>query len=132
MQNKSNIVFNKIISVLVIILAVFVAVSSFSSCSNLNESKRVVAIEIKTTPYKATYYVGETLDLTGLVVLNVYDDGTRNNTVDFTTSPARGEVLNTVGVQNITVERVVKKVKRIDRHQAWFTVNVLEPVTPQE
>ena len=128
MKNKSIIVFKKTISVSVIFLAIIVATTFFSSCSNLNDSKRVVAIEVKTTPYKSTYYVGEALDLTGLVVSNVYEDGNRDNAVDFVTTPARGEILNTVGIQNITVEKVVKKVKRIDRHQAWFTITVLEQV----
>ena len=129
MKNKSNI-FKRIILVPVILLVFVVTAILFSSCINQDESKRVVAIEVKSSPYKTTYTVGEALDLTGLVISNVYEDGMRDNAVDFETTPARGEILRTTGTQNVTVEKVVKRVKRIERHQAWFTITVYE--APEE
>ena len=130
MKNKSNFLFKKTISALVILLGFVLTATFFSSCINQDDSKRIVAIEVKSSPYKTTYFVGEALDLTGLVISNVYEDGMRDNAVDFETTPARGEILTTIGTHTVTVEKVVKKVKRIERHRAWFTITVYE--VPEE
>ena len=42
----------------------------------------VVGIEITQLPNKTTYFVGEELDLTGLIVTVTYDDGTTNQITD--------------------------------------------------
>lgn len=51
------------------------------------------SIEV-TAPTKTTYAVGDTLDLTGMIVKEVYSDGSEKTiTEGFTTSPANGATL---------------------------------------
>ena len=53
----------------------------------------LTGIEV-TAPTKVTYAVDDTLDLTGMVVKEVYSDGTKKTiTTGFTTSPADGATL---------------------------------------
>jgi hypothetical protein len=40
------------------------------------EDRELVYIEVETPPDKTEYYVGETIDYTGLVVVGIYNDGT--------------------------------------------------------
>ncbi len=59
------------------------------------------SISIKTNPSKTTYYVGDKLDQTGLVLTATYSNGTTENiTSGFTCSPA---TLSTAGTRTITV-----------------------------
>ncbi len=62
----------------------------------------LVKIEVAEEPTKTTYYVGETLDTTGLLLTLYYSDGsTSGATSGYTCTPTK---LNTVGTQVITVE----------------------------
>lgn len=124
MKNKNIISFRRIISVLVVVFGIIVTVTSFAGCMNQENTRRIVAIELKTKPYKTSYYVGEYLDLTGLTVNNVYEDGMRDVATDFTTTPAAGEQLTRQGTQTVTIEKVVNKIKRIERHRADFIISV--------
>lgn len=126
MKNKNIISFRRIISVLLVVFGIIVTVTSFAGCLNQNDSNKVIAIEIVTKPNKTSYYVGENLDLTGLVVNNVYENGMRDVAVDFTTSPAAGEQLTKIGIQTVIVEKVVKSLKRIDHHLADFEISVVK------
>lgn len=59
-----------------------------------------------TAPTKTTYNAGETLDLTGMEVKAVYNGDSSNAQVlasGYTVSPANDAVLNTVGVNRVTV-----------------------------
>jgi len=56
-----------------------------------------------TPPEKTTYFVGDTLDLAGMVVTAYYGDGTSAQVTDYTTNPSVGEVLNIAGVQIVEV-----------------------------
>ena len=61
----------------------------------------LVKIEVKTLPTKTEYFVGDTLDTTGLTLTAIYNNGTTETiTSSFTCSPM---VLNTAGKQTITV-----------------------------
>ncbi|MBR6620679.1 MAG: bacterial Ig-like domain-containing protein [Clostridia bacterium] len=61
----------------------------------------LVKIEVKTLPTKTEYFVGDTLDTTGLTLTATYNNGTTETiTSDFTCSPTK---LNTAGKQTITV-----------------------------
>lgn len=61
----------------------------------------VTSIAIKTTPDKMSYFVGETLDKTGLTLTANYNNGTSKTiSSGFTYTP---EALNTAGSQKITV-----------------------------
>jgi hypothetical protein len=61
------------------------------------------SIAVTTQPTKTTYTVGETLDLTGMVVTGTYSDSSTAVVTGYTTSPASGDTLSTVGTQTVTV-----------------------------
>ena len=66
----------------------------------VNEIK-LTGISIQSMPEKTVYYVGETLDTTGLVLKATYNNGTTKEiTSGFTCNPTK---LNTAGTQSITV-----------------------------
>ena len=58
---------------------------------------------VVTPPAKTEYFVGEALDLTGLVVTGVYSDESEAPVTGYTTSLANGSSLNTAGTVYITV-----------------------------
>lgn len=72
-------------------------------------------IEITTEPTKTAYTAGETLDLTGLVVSIVYDNGGKEATTDYLTTPASSAVL--------TVEDTEVVVSALDFEDS-FTITV--------
>jgi hypothetical protein len=69
------------------------------------EDKPVVleSIAVTSQPAKTTYDVGETLDLSGLVVTATYSDGTSTAVTGYTATPADGSTLDTEGTISITV-----------------------------
>jgi len=82
------------------------------------------SITVTTRPAKTAYTVGDSLDLTGLVVTATYsDDTTADVTADVTTSPAGGADLATVGSQTVTVTYVDGAVTKT----AAFEVTVAAP-----
>ena len=61
----------------------------------------LTGISVKTNPTKTTYFVGDTLDTTGLTLTATYNNGTTQTiTSGFTCTPT---ALNTAGTQKITV-----------------------------
>lgn len=62
----------------------------------------ISSITVTTPPTKTSYTVGETLDLTGLVVTATYSDGSSAETTAYTTSPADGTTLDTAGTVTVT------------------------------
>jgi len=54
----------------------------------------LVGIEVTTLPDKMTYFVGDTLDLTGMVVTATYSDGSTKEVTGWTSSPGQGGKLN--------------------------------------
>ena len=67
------------------------------------EEPTVTGIEVTELPTKTQYIVGETLDLTGLVVTASYSDESDKPVTGYTVSPAAGSVLNTAGTVKVTV-----------------------------
>ena len=77
-------------------------------------------IAIASSPSKTSYYVGDTLDTTGLKLTATYNNGTTQTiTSGFTCTPT---ALSTAGVQTVTVNYGGKT--------ATFTVSVELPVLP--
>ena len=77
-------------------------------------------ITIASTPTKTSYFVGDTLDTTGLKLTATYNNGTTQTiTSGFTCTPT---ALSTAGAQTVTVNYGGKT--------ATFTVNVELPVLP--
>ena len=60
----------------------------------------VTAIAITTDPAKTEYYLGETLDTTGMVVTATYSDGT---TAEITPTSVTGYDMSTAGTQKVSV-----------------------------
>jgi len=60
-------------------------------------------IAITANQGKVVYTKGETLSLAGLTVTASYSDGSTKAVSGFTTSPANGAILNTTGMQIVTV-----------------------------
>jgi len=93
------------------------------------EEKPTVTLEsisVKSGPDKATYIVGETLDLTGLVLEAQYSDGTTQDITDgYTTDPEEGTALNTEGTETISVSYSDGGVSRTTSFTV--TVNAEEP-----
>lgn len=70
----------------------------------INVARKEVAMDICYTTVKDEYVEGEALDLSGLEIRIYFNDGTREEiTTGYTTDPANGTILNTVGQQKITV-----------------------------
>ena len=68
------------------------------------EEKEIKSIRVKTKPTKLTYSVGDTLDLTGMVIEATYSDGDKAVlTEGYTTDPADGDTLSTAGQVTVTV-----------------------------
>ena len=67
-----------------------------------NPKKKLTKIIIATPSAKTTYEEEETLDLTGMVVKGVYDDGSTAVITSYSTSPANGAVLS-LGMTSVTV-----------------------------
>ena len=61
------------------------------------------SIVITTPPSVTTYFVGDTLDLTAMVVTALYSDSTTAVVSGYTTVPAEGTALNTEGSIPVTV-----------------------------
>jgi uncharacterized protein YjdB len=76
-----------------------------------------------TGPAMTTYILGETLDLTGLVVTAAYSDSSSKPVTGYTTSPADGDTLDAVGTIPVTVTYIEGDITKI----ASFTVEVKEP-----
>ena len=69
--------------------------------------KELVSIAVTTPPTQTEYYVGDALDLTGIVVTATFADAsTEDVTNQCTFSPADGSILSTTGTNNITVSLI--------------------------
>ena len=63
----------------------------------------LTGIAVTTPPTKAVYTEGEALDLEGMVVTASYSNDTSAAVTDYTTDPADGAILSTVGTVIVTV-----------------------------
>lgn len=61
------------------------------------------SIAVTTQPTKTSYTVGDTLDLSGMVVTASYSDGSTAPVTQYTTAPAGGSTLDTAGTITVTV-----------------------------
>ena len=92
---------------------------STASCTVSVKPKAVESIEVNQKPTKIAYFTGDSLNTAGLSIKVNYN----NKTVDyissgFSTSPANGSKLNTVGTQQVSVTYSGKTLKNA------FNVNV--------
>lgn len=83
-------------------------------------------IEIKTEPTITEYWLGDTTDYSGIVVVGTYSDGTEDDvTASCTFMPVNGAQLTSVGTANIRVTYVRPKTGL--SYFATFSVEVKEP-----
>ena len=80
-----------------------VPTSSSTTSSSTSVAPVVTGITLNTDNVKKEYFDGDKLDLTGLVVTAQYSNDTAVNVTDYTTDPANGTALNTVGAVKVTV-----------------------------
>ena len=77
---------------------------TYSTGFAVNVKRVLSSISITSNPSKTTYYKGELLNLTGIVVTAAYNSGaTEDVTASITSSPASGAALNEYGSQTVTV-----------------------------
>ena len=69
----------------------------------INVIKVLTGIDIDVNNVKTEYYYNDELDLSGLVVKAKYDDNSVETVTDYTTDPANGAVLETLGENTVTV-----------------------------
>jgi endonuclease I len=82
------------------------------------------SIAITTAATTTTYYVGQTLSLSGLVVKATYNNGNTATITSYTTSPAAGTELTTAGTQNVTISYTDGSITKTTAYT--ITVNAVE------
>ena len=75
-------------------------------------SSTLTSISVTNNPSKTSYVVGETLNLSGLVITANYSDNSSSVVTGYTTNPANGATLNTVGTQVVTVSYVENSITK--------------------
>lgn len=94
--------------------------TTLTASYNIIEVVNPTALEIASTPTKLDYIVGETLNLSGLVVnARAGTWGELLNTSRYTTSPAEGATLSTAGPVTVTVTST-----DVSTLKQTFTINV--------
>ena len=78
------------------------ASASFSVVVN-NPPKSLTGISLNTDNVKVDYFVGENLDLSGLVVNANFDDGSSEVVTNYTSNPADGTTLTEIGDAFVTI-----------------------------
>lgn len=64
--------------ILVLLFAILLCLGLMTSCSG-NPEKQLVEIRVTAQPTKTTYWVGDTLDLSGMVITAYFSDGTEQD-----------------------------------------------------
>lgn len=94
---------------------------TYTATQAITVTRVLSSIAITTQPSKTSYYKGDTLDLSGMVVKATFNSGaTEDITSLCTTSPASGATLSTLGTQTVTVSYTENGVIKT----ASFTVTV--------
>ena len=78
-------------------------VSSSMAVSSSSVAPTLTGITLNTTNVKKEYKTGDVLDLTGLVVTASYSNNTTAVVNDYTSNPANGSTLETVGEVTVTI-----------------------------
>lgn len=86
------------------------------------------SITVTEPPAKTTYTIGETLDLTGLVITANYSDGSEKTVTEYITTPAGGSPLDSAGTISVTVSYTEGDITKTTS----FDVQVNEADTPPE
>ena len=82
---------------------------NFNESFEVEVNKAFTRISLNTENVKKTYSYGEALDLTGLVVIANYNDGSQANVTDYSVNIANGTVLKNIGKTTIEVTYLESK-----------------------
>jgi len=82
------------------------------------------SIAITTAATTTSYYVGQTLSLSGLVVTASYNNGNTAAVTSYTTSPAAGTELTSAGTQSVTISYTEDSITKTTAYS--ITVNAVE------
>lgn len=96
------------------------AAIAYSTEQPITVQRVLSSIAVTTQPTKTTYYKNETLNLAGMVVKATFTSENTANITGWTTSPASGATLSTLGTQTVTVSYTENGVTKT----ATFTVQV--------
>ena len=76
---------------------------AYTASQPITVQRVLSSIAITTQPTKKTYEQGDALNLSGMVVKATYTSGATANATGWTSSPANGATLSTLGSQTVTV-----------------------------
>ena len=82
---------------------IIVSYERFNAYFSVTVANELTKITINTDEVKKYYTTGDKLDLSGLEVTAVYDDGTTEVVTDYSTYPVNGTTLNDYGTQGVAV-----------------------------
>ena len=82
---------------------VTISYQSFSVDFTITVLKKLIDIKIQENPVKTKYYVGESIDFTGLKVIAQYSDDSEEEITDYTPSIASGTILSIAKTYTISV-----------------------------
>ena len=91
----------------------------------VTHTKTLTGIALNTTSVKKAYNQNEQLDLSDLIVTAAYSDSTSAAVTGYTSSPANGAALSTIGTITVTVNYTEEAATRT----ATFTVTVTKTLT---
>ena len=94
--------------------------AGYSTTQAITVNRVLRSIAITTPPTKTAYNKNETLDLTGMVVTATFTSEQTVAVTGYTTSPAAGATLSTLGNQTVTISYTERGVTK----KARFTVSV--------
>ena len=93
---------------------------NYSATQAITVNRVLQSIAITTSPNKTAYNKNETLDLAGMVVTATFTSGQTAAVTGYTTTPAAGAALGTLGNQTVTVSYTERGVTKT----ASFTISV--------
>ncbi len=76
---------------------------TYTTTQAITVTRVLSSIAITTQPTTRSYYKGDTLNLSGMVVKATYNSGATATVTSYTTSPASGSTLSTYGTITVTV-----------------------------
>jgi hypothetical protein len=92
------------------------------------EKVELVSIDVTRMPDKTEYFVGDTLDLTGMIVTAIYSNGSIKEITGYTTSPGQGGKLNYAQEVTVTVKYVEDGMTAL-YHQLKVNVSSKQEIT---
>ena len=99
--------------------------SPSSSSTTPVVEKALSSIEIGTKPSKVEYQLGESLDVTGGIILAKYQDGTQDN-IGITKEMVAVSDISTEGTKTVTVSYTYKGVTKTTSYEVTYKAKALQ------